>query len=133
MSLPNQESVAEIARSTGIMTQALYNRRSQWQKQGQLFPATSRPPDQWSAADKLGAVIQSAGLSGPELGALCRERGLYPKQLACWRQAAEAANSPSAPSMTDHREPQRKTQETGPSDSAPGADNFAGRGGRSGC
>ena len=111
MSPPNRESVAEIARATGITSQTLYNWRSQWQKQGQLVPATSKPPEQWNAADKLAAVIQAAGLSGVELGAFCRERGLYPKQLARWRQAAEDANCPSAPSMTDQRELQRKNQE----------------------
>lgn len=111
MSSPNRETVAEIARATGITTQTLYNWRGQWQKQGQLVPATSKPPEQWSAADKLAAVIQSAALSGPELGAFCRERGLYPKQLARWRQAAEDANGPSAPSMADQRELQRKNQE----------------------
>ncbi|CAK6689559.1 IS3 family transposase ISPa31 [Synechococcus sp. CBW1107] len=111
MSPPNRETVAEIARSTGITTQTLYNWRGQWQKQGQLVPATSRPPEQWAAADKLAAVIQSAALSGPELGAFCRERGLYPKQLARWRQAAEDANGPSAPSMADQRELQRRNQE----------------------
>ena len=98
MSPPNRESVAEIARTTGITTQTLYNWRSHWQKEGQLVPATSKAPEQWSAADKLAAVIQATGLSGPDLGAFCRERGLYPKQLARWRQAAEDANGPSAPS-----------------------------------
>jgi transposase-like protein len=111
MSPPNRESVAEIARDTGITAQTIYNWRSQWQKQGQLVPASRKPPEQWSAADKLAAVIQAAGLSGPDLGAYCRERGLYPKQLARWRQAAEDANGPSAPTMTDHRDLQRKNQE----------------------
>jgi transposase-like protein len=111
MSPPNRETVAEIARSTGITTQTLYNWRGQWQKQGQLVPATSKAPEQWAAADKLAAVIQSAALSGPELGVFCRERGLYPKQLARWRQAAEDANGPSAPSMADQRELQRRNQE----------------------
>ena len=111
MSPPNRESVTEIARDTGITTQTLYNWRIQWQKQGQLVPATTRPPEQWSAADKLAAVIQATGLSGPDLGAFCRERGLYPKQLARWRQAAEDANGPTAPSMADQRELQRKNQE----------------------
>jgi len=74
-------------------------------------PATSKPPEQWSAADKLAAVIQAAGLSGTQLGSFCRERGLYPKQVARWRQAAEDANGPSAPSMADQRELQRKNQE----------------------
>jgi transposase len=111
MSPPNRESVAQIARDTGITAQTIYNWRSQWQKQGQLVPASPKPPEQWSAADKLVAVIQAAGLSGTELGSFCRERGLYPKQVARWRQAAEDANGPSAPSMTDQRELQRKNQE----------------------
>lgn len=111
MSPPNRESVAEIARDTGIKAQTIYNWRSQWQRQGQLLPASSKPPEQWSAADKLAAVIQAAGLSGSELGTFCRERGLYPKQVARWRQAAEDANGPSAPSMADQRELQRKNQE----------------------
>jgi transposase-like protein len=88
MSPPNRKSVAEIARDTGITAQTIYNWRSQWQKQGLLVPASSKAPEQWSAADKLAAVIQSAGLSGTELGSFCRERGLYPKQVARWRQAA---------------------------------------------
>jgi len=111
MSPPNRESVAQIARDTGITAQTIYNWRGQWQKQGQLLPASPKPPEQWSAAAKLAAVIQAAGLSGTELGSFCRERGLYPKQVARWRQAAEDANGPSAPSMADQRELQRKNQE----------------------
>ena len=111
MSPPNRESVSAIARDTGISIPTLYSWRSQWQKQGLLVPATHRPPEQWGAADKLAAVIQSTGLSGPELGSFCRERGLYPKQVARWRQAAEDANGPSAPSMADQRELQRKYHE----------------------
>jgi transposase-like protein len=111
MSPPNRESVAEIARDTGMSAQTIYNWRSRWQKQGQLVPASPRPPEQWSAADKLAAVIQAAGLSGSDLGSFCRERVLYPNQVARWRQAAEDANGPSAPSMADHRELQRKNQE----------------------
>ena len=111
MSPPNRESVAEIARDTGITAQTIYNWRSQWHKQGQLVPASPKPPEQWSAADKLAAVIQAAGLSGSDLGSFCRERGLYPKQVARWRQAAEDANGPNAPSMADQRDLQRKNQE----------------------
>ena len=111
MSPPNRESVAQIARDTGITTQTLYNWRLQWQKQGQLVPATTKPPEQWPPADKLAAVIQSAALSGTELGAFCRARGLYPQQLARWRQAAEDANGPNAVSMADQRDLQRKNQQ----------------------
>ena len=75
------------------------------------MPATTKPPEQWPPADKLAAVIQSAALSGTELGAFCRARGLYPKQLARWRQAAEDANGPNAVSMADQRDLQRKNHE----------------------
>ena len=111
MSPPNRESVAEIARSTGIAAPTLYSWRHRWKLEGQLVPASSKAPEQWSAADKLAAVIQAAALSGTDLGSFCRQRGLYPKQLARWRQIAEDANGPSAPSMDYQRELQRKNQE----------------------
>jgi transposase-like protein len=111
MSPPNRESVAEIARSTGIAAPTLYSWRLRWKLERQLVLASSKAPEQWSAADKLAAVIQSAALSGTELGSFCRQRGLYPKQLARWRQVAEDANCPSAPSMADQRELQRKNHE----------------------
>ena len=72
-----------------------------------MVPATSKEPEQWSPAEKLAAVIQAAGLIGADLGAYCRERGLFPKHLALWRQAAEDANNQSAPSMSDQKEQQR--------------------------
>jgi len=111
MSPPSRESVAEIARSTGVNVHTLYSWRHRWKQEGELVPSSSKAPEQWSASDKLAAVIQAAGLNGTDLGAFCRERGLYPKQLSRWRQAAENANSNSAPSMADQRELKQKNQE----------------------
>jgi transposase-like protein len=91
MSPPNRESVAEIARSTGIAVPTLYSWRHRWQQEGLLVPASSKAPEQWSAAKKLAAVIQAAALRGTDLGSFCRERGLYPKQRARWRQMALAS------------------------------------------
>jgi transposase-like protein len=103
MSPPNRESVPELARDTGIAVQTLYSWRSQWQKQGLLVPATSRPSEQWSPADKLATVIQTAGLSGVELGSFCRERGLYPKR---WRPQQWCKSSgtptPATPGWAAH-------------------------------
>lgn len=93
MSPPNRESVAEIDRSTGVNAHTLNSWGHRWKQEGLLVPATSKAPEEWSAADKLAAVIQAAGLSGADLGAYCRERGLHPKQLARWRQVAEDANT----------------------------------------
>jgi transposase-like protein len=102
--------VAEIARSSGVNAQTLYCWRHRWKQEGQLVPASSKAPELWSAADKLVAVIEAAGLSGADLGAYCRERGLFPKQLARRRQVAEDANSMSVPSMSDQKELQRQNQ-----------------------
>jgi transposase-like protein len=96
---PNRESMAEIARSTGIAVPTIYSWRHQWQKEGQLGPASGKAPEQWSAADKLAAVIQAAALSGTDLGAFCRQRGLYPKVLARWRQIAEDAMKVTLPRL----------------------------------
>jgi transposase len=111
MSPPNRESVADIARSTGVNAQSPYSWRYRWKQEGLLVPGTNKAPEDWSAGDKLAAVIQAAGLSGADLGSYCRERGLLPKQLARWRQVAEDANNHRMPSMSDHKELQRQNQE----------------------
>ena len=38
MSPPNRESVAEIARSTGVNSQTLYSWRHRWKQEGKLAP-----------------------------------------------------------------------------------------------
>ena len=96
MSPPSRESIPEISRCTGIATSTLYSWKRQWRSRGDLVPASTSPAEDWTPADKLAAVLHSTGLNGADLGAFCRERGLYPKQLARWRQAAEDANSSTA-------------------------------------
>ena len=56
-------------------------------------------------------MIQAASLSGADLGAYCRERGLFPKQLARWRHVAEDAKNHRAPSLSDQKELQHLNQE----------------------
>jgi len=87
MSLPNRESVAQIARVTGITDQTLYSWRRSCQLQGDLDPAPGKTAEQWSTAAKFAVELQTTGLNGTELGAFCRDRGLYPQQVARWRQA----------------------------------------------
>jgi transposase-like protein len=67
MSPPNRERVAQIARETGITTQTTYNWTSQWQKQGQLVPTTSQPPEQWSSAAKLATICHGKRRYGLDL------------------------------------------------------------------
>jgi transposase len=81
MSPPMRQSVARISQELGIHVVTLYNRRKAWRLQGEVFPATEKDPDGWSAADKFTVVLETAGLNATELSAYCRERGLYLEQL----------------------------------------------------
>lgn len=47
-----------------------------------------RRPDEWSAEEKLGAVLEAKGLSEAELGEFLRRRGLHEEQLREWEAAA---------------------------------------------
>ena len=46
----------------------------------------------WSSRDKFAAVMETAAMSQIEIAEYCRETGLFPEQLAQWRQACEHAN-----------------------------------------
>lgn len=46
----------------------------------------------WSSRDKFSAVMETVTMSQAEVAAYCREKGLYPEQLAQWRLACEQAN-----------------------------------------
>lgn len=47
-----------------------------------------RRPDDWSAEEKLDAVLEAKRLSGSELGEFLRRRGLHEEQLRQWEAAA---------------------------------------------
>ena len=57
--------------------------------------SSSKPADRWSSSDKFQMVLEAASLSEEELSAYCRRKGIYPEQIAQWRQACELANGPA--------------------------------------
>ena len=68
-------------------------------------PAARRPQD-WSADEKLEAVIQASSLSDEELGTFLREKGLHEADLRAWRKTVTAA-------LGGHqRKPRKGTKET---------------------
>ena len=56
------------------------------------MPDSDSTPEGWGSADKFAAVLESAAMNEAEKSAYCRERGIYPEQLAQWRKACERAN-----------------------------------------
>ena len=89
---PNNRSIREIAEEEGISEATLYNWRKAARAEGRLLPEGDQTPEGWTAADKFGAVVETAALNEAELSAWCRERGLYPERIRQWRRACEQAN-----------------------------------------
>lgn len=84
-------TASALASEVGIAQPTL----SSWLRQAATVPAVvkqpnSRPPESWTPAEKLDAVIEAAGLSEEELGAWLRERGLHEEHLKAWREQAKA-------------------------------------------
>jgi transposase-like protein len=107
MSPPQRQSVARISEELGIHVVTLYNWRKAWRLQGEVVPASEKEPEGWSAVDKFTVVVETAGLNDTELGAYCRERGLFPEQVSRWRQAATDANAAPVLTMAEQKELER--------------------------
>lgn len=52
-------------------------------------PSKPRRPQDWTAEEKLSAVMEASGLSEEELGGYLRSKGLHEAQLEEWRKKAE--------------------------------------------
>ena len=89
---PHNRPLAELAAEEGISEGTLYNWRREARDRGRLLPDGASAPEGWSAGDKFAAVVETAALNAAELGAYCRQRGLYPEQIQAWRSACEQAN-----------------------------------------
>ena len=60
---PNSQSVAQIARDTGVPYATLYTWRKQYQSRGFVVPAKNTNTAQWDAKTKLTAIIQTAAMT----------------------------------------------------------------------
>ncbi len=71
-------------------------------------PAERRPGD-WSAEEKLAAVVQARGFSASALGEFLRREGLHEEQLRQWQQSVEAG---ALDSLRGARRPKANSAET---------------------
>ncbi len=100
--LPGGPTVIELSKESGISKSALYK----WIRKFSNTTSTTGQnmstqnnipirPQNWSAADKLNAVITTSSMTEEEIGAYCRENGIYSKHLAEWRQSMTEGLKPS--------------------------------------
>jgi len=108
---PHHQSLSEISQQLGIHVITLYKWRKAWRLQGEVLPASQKDPDGWSATDKFTVVPEYAGLNASELSVYCCERGLFPEQVARWREAAQDANAQPLLRMADQKDLHKRHQE----------------------
>jgi transposase len=81
---PESASLEVVSREIGVGVDTL----ERWRSDALSRPARERA---WTAAARLEAVITTAAMDETARGAWCREHGVYPQQLAQWRQSATQA------------------------------------------
>jgi transposase-like protein len=77
------QSIAEVCRQAGISLSA----GRFWISERDRVPGmkNSRGSGQWTAEEKLDAILQSSRLSEEEIGLFLRKEGLHSHQLSRWR------------------------------------------------
>lgn len=81
---PESAPLEVVARENGLSADTL----QRWRAQALAQPVQQRS---WTAAARLEAVIATAALDETACNAWCREKGVYPQQLAQWRSSATQA------------------------------------------
>ena len=93
---PGRRTATALAEESGVSQPTL----SRWLREAGSVPPMSddkskapkaRRPQDWSAEEKLRAVVQAGGLSEEELGAFLRREGIHEAHLKEWRGAALGA------------------------------------------
>lgn len=92
---PNNVSVTELVRDTGIPKDTLYTWRRNARKGD--APAQDKPTERLSSEEKFNVVLEVASLTELELGEYCRRKGLFPQQISAWRATCQQAHAPLAP------------------------------------
>jgi transposase-like protein len=104
---PNNVSVADIVKETGVPKDTLYEWRTRYRNKQGVSPYSGKPTNQYSADDKLAVIIETAGLNEAELGEYCRRKGLYPVQIATWKTSM-VQGLMSGPSKADREQNQKQ-------------------------
>jgi hypothetical protein len=116
MTGPGAKTATALASETGIPQQTL----SRWLREaGSVGGVTadeskerpSRRPQDWPLEEILEAVLEASRLSGEDLGAFLRRRGLHEAHLDEWRARLTAGLKASASRSKEHSADARRVRE----------------------
>lgn len=94
---PNHVSVPDLVRETGISKDTLYSWRRDAQRNN--VPVVETQKNGLSSEAKFNVVLETATLNEKELGEYCRRKGLFPLQVAAWRETCIQAHAPLEPQV----------------------------------
>ena len=92
---PQNVSVPELVRETGIPKETLYTWRSKARKVDS--PVLSIAPKELSSEGKFNIVLETANLNEVELGEYCRRKGIFPHMINAWQETCKQAHTLLAP------------------------------------
>lgn len=108
---PLNLTITEVSRREGVTAMSLRNWRKRVRDKGYVVVTDpDHPTESWSAEMKFAAVVECASLSEIELGEYCRRKGLFPEQIAAWRQTFLSGMSPERQPQKVDREQTRQDQ-----------------------
>jgi DNA-binding transcriptional MerR regulator len=81
---PESASPSVVAQEIGVSVDTL----ERWRSEALAAPPGDRV---WTAAARFEAVLTTASMDEEARGAWCRKNGVYPQELAKWREAAKEA------------------------------------------
>jgi transposase len=81
---PESATLDAVAHEIGVGVSTL----ERWRSEALSRPARERA---WTAAARFDAVLTTAAMDEAGKNAWCRENGVYPQELASWRQSATQA------------------------------------------
>ena len=92
MLTPNNVSVPQLVRETGIPKDTLYSWRSKARK-GKTS-VESNIHGELSSEEKFNIVLETGSLNETELSEYCRRKGLFPQQITVWQENCRQAHAP---------------------------------------
>ena len=81
---PESTALEDVAREIGVGAGTL----ERWRSEALSRPAAARA---WTAVARFDAVLTTAAMDEAGKSAWCRANGVYPQELASWRQSATQA------------------------------------------
>ena len=89
---PENKSITQIARETGLPEATLNQWRRKARATGCVVPGDNQEAERWSTQDKFLIVVETASMNEEALAEYARKKGLYVDQIKSWRDACLNAN-----------------------------------------